>query len=118
MTSEQLLLSRMVGATESCFAMEWAMLQALGSWMKFISKKEPEGAMLNEHIWALVLQHLDTLQDHVRAATSCRAAWKAGILKLDIPVHMPSEGTYLLICNYRALSVSHIKMTGSVFICS
>ena len=48
--------------------------------------------MLNEHIWALVLQHLDTLQDHVKASTSCRAAWKAGLLKLDIPVHLPIEG--------------------------
>ena len=62
-----------------CFAMGLAMLQALYRWMKGLTlKKEPGGAMLDEHLWAHVLQHLDTLQDHVRAATSCRAAWKSG----------------------------------------
>ena len=49
--------------------------------------------MLNEHLWALVLQHLDTLRARVKASTSCRAAWNAGLLKLNIPVHMPREGT-------------------------
>ena len=48
--------------------------------------------MLDEHLWALVLQHLDTLQDQVKASTSCKAAWKAGLLKLDIPVYLPTEG--------------------------
>ena len=47
---------------------------------------------LHEHLWALVLQHLDTLQDHVKASTSCRAAWKAGLLKLDIPLYLPPAG--------------------------
>ena len=40
--------------------------------------------MLDEHLWAHVLQHLDTLQDPrlplmsfpAGLATSCRAAWK------------------------------------------
>ena len=89
---------------EACFAMGLAMLPILYKWMqRLISKKEPEGSMLNEHLWALVLQHLDTLQDHVRAATCCKAAWNAGLLKLDVPVHMPSEGMSHSLCIYVSL---------------
>ena len=73
--------------------------------------------MLDEHLWAHVLQHLDTLQDHVRAATSCRAAWKAGLIKLDVPVHMPSEGMSQSYGIYVGLSVLHINMTGRVLTC-
>ena len=74
--------------------------------------------MLNEHLWALVLQHLDTLQDHVKASTSCRAAWKAGLLKLDIPVYLPPEGMSkpIRISVYRC--VLHTGMTGRVLACT
>ncbi len=73
--------------------------------------------MLDEHLWAHVLQHLDTLQDYVKAATSCRAAWKAGLIKLDVPVHMPSEGMSHSYGIYVGLSVLHINMTGRVLTC-
>ena len=71
--------------------------------------------MLDEHLWAFVLQHLDTLQDHVKAATSCRAAWKAGLLKLDIPVYLPTEGMNWSTLQFlRALCILYITRTGSV----
>ena len=72
---------------------------------------------LDEHLWALVLQHLDTLQDHVKASTSCRAAWKAGLLKLDIPVHLPTEGTSQSTCICVGMLVMHMDMTGRVRTC-
>ena len=118
-TSKQLLICRMVIIMGLCFAMGLAMLQALYRWMKRLTlKKEPGGATLDEHLWALVLQHLDTLQDHVKAATSCRAAWKAGLLKLDVPVHMSSEGMRQSFCIYVGLCVLHINMTGRVLTCT
>ena len=73
--------------------------------------------MLSEHLWALVLQHLNTLQDHVKASTSCRAAWKAGLLKLDMPVHLPTEGTSQSICICVGLLVLQMDMTGRVLTC-
>ena len=81
------------GCTGSRFAMGTAMLQAVRRRMKRLTlKREPVHPTLNEHLWALVLQHLDTLQDRFKASTSCRAAWKAGLLKLEIPVHLPIKG--------------------------
>ena len=73
--------------------------------------------MLTEHLWALVLQHLDTLQDHVKASTSCRAAWKAGLLKLDMPVHLPIEGMHQLLCTCFGVLILRIDMTGRVLTC-
>lgn len=73
--------------------------------------------MLTEHLWALVLQHLDTLQDHVKASTSCRAAWNAGLLKLGMPVHLPTEGTSQSICICVGLLVLQMNMTGRVLTC-
>ena len=117
-TSKQQLICRMVIIMGLCFAMGLAMLQALYMWMKRLTlKKEPGGTTLDEHLWALVLQHMDTLQDHVKAATSCKAAWKAGLLNLDVPVHMPTEGMSQSICIYIDLCVSHRKRTGRVLIC-
>ena len=51
---------------------------------------EAEGPKLNEHLWALILQHLDNLEDHITASTSCKAARNAGLLKIYIP-----NGTFL-----------------------
>ena len=117
-TYKPLLICRMVIIMALCFAIGLAMLQALYRWMRRLTlKKEPGGAMLDEHLWALVLQHLDTLQDHVKAATSCKAAWKAGLLNLDVPVHMPTEGMSQSVCIYTDLCVSHRNRTGRVLIC-
>ena len=73
--------------------------------------------MLNEHLWALVFQHLDTLRDHVKASTSCRAAWKAGLLKLDIPVHLPPEGMRQSLCICVGVLVLQMDMTSRVLTC-
>ena len=73
--------------------------------------------MLSEHLWALVLSHLDTLRDHIKASTSCRAAWKAGLFKLDIPVNLPTGGVIQLICIYSGQCVLHINTTGRVLTC-
>ena len=90
---EQLPICGTVSLSKSRLAMGIPMLQAVNRRMKGLHlKKEPEAAPLNEHLWALVLQHLDTLQDHVMASTSCKAAWQAGLLKWDIPEHLPPEG--------------------------
>ena len=83
-----------------------ALLQALQRRMKRLTlKREPVHPTLNEHLWALVLQHLDTLQDHVKASTSCRAAWKAGLLKFEIPIHLPIGGMSQITCIQIALCV-------------
>ena len=96
-----------------------AKLRALNRKMRKLRLKERQGIpMLNEHLWALVLQHLDTLQDHVKASTSCRAAWKAGLLKLDIPVYLPPEGMSKPIRTCVCLCVLHTDMTGRVLACT
>ena len=71
---------------------------------------KPVGYMLNEHLWALVLQHMDSLKDHVKASTCCKAAWTAGLLKIDLPAHLPNEGMsyHLVLC------VLHMTMIARV----
>ena len=92
-----------------------ALLQALQRRMERLTlKREPVNPTLNEHLWALVLQHLDTLQDRVKASTSCRAAWKAGLLKVEIPVHLPIGGMSQTTCIWIALCVLHTYMTDRV----
>ena len=81
---------------------------------------EPAGHMLNEHLWALVLQHLDSLRDRVKASACCQAAWKAGLLKVAIPFGVPSAGMSQALCINLSLGlcVLHINMTGIVIPCS
>ena len=69
--------------------------------------------MLNEHLWALVLQHLDSLKDHVKASTCCKAAWTAGLLKIGLPAHLLTEGMsyHLGVC------VLHMNMIGRGLTC-
>ena len=107
--SKQPLNLGFVGLRESGLAMGSAILQALRRRMKsFTLRKAPKGHMLNEHLWALILQHLDSLKDHVKASTCCKAAWRAGLLKLDIPAQLPTEG---MSC-YLGLCVLHLNMIG------
>ena len=80
-------------------------------------EKEPEVPSLTEHLWTLVLQHLDTVQDHVKASTSCRAAWKAGFLKLDVPEQLSSKGRSPLIYSCAGLCALHMDMTGRALTC-
>lgn len=95
-----------------------ALLQALQRRMKRLTlKREPVHPTLDEHLWALVLQHLDTLQDRVKASTSCRAAWKAGLLKVEIPVHLPIGGMSQITCIWIAPCVLHTNMTDRVHTC-
>ena len=104
--------------TEPQLVMESARLRALNRKMQGLHlEKEPGEPMLNEHLWALVFQHLDTLQDHVKASTSCRGAWKAGLLKLDMPLHLPTEGTSQSICICVGQLVLQMDMTGRVLTC-
>ena len=91
--SKQPLIFGFVGLKVSGFAMGSAISQALTRIVKrFTLKKAPGGHMLNEHLWALILQHLDSLKDHVKASTCCKAAWTAGFLKLELPAQLPTEG--------------------------
>ena len=75
---------------------------------------EAEGPKLNEHLWALILQHLDNLEDHIKAASCCRAAWNAGLLKVTIPggMWMSDKGMSQPLCVYLGLCVLRLKMTG------
>lgn len=99
-----------------------AILQALKRRMRRLTLKEapqgpslnrPVGHMLNEHLWALVLQHLDSLKDHVKASTCCKAAWTAGLLKIGLPAHLLTEGMsyHLGVC------VLHMNMIGRGLTC-
>ena len=122
-----------VRLAELRFAMGSAMLQALKRRMRRLALKEeqtsspligkgkrsfPKGPILNEHLWALILQHLDSLKDHVKASTSCRAAWKAGLLKVNVPVNLPSKGMMSLsVCIYLGLCFSHMNMIGTILTC-
>ena len=83
-----------------------AVLKALrGKIKKFTLTKAPdapvlneaEGPKLNEHLWALILQHLDNLKDRIKASTCCRAAWSAGLLKVIIPSGMFLTTTGMII---------------------
>ena len=71
---------------------------------------KPVGHKLNEHLWALVLQHLDSLKDHVKASTCCKAAWTAGLLKVELPAQLPTEG----MSYHLALCVLHMTMIARV----
>ena len=72
---------------------------------------EAEGPMLNEHLWALILQHLDNLEDRIKASTSCRAAWNAGLVRVNIPsgVFLSSKGMSQSLCIYLSLSLATLK---------
>ena len=72
--------------------------------------KEPEYPTLNEHLWALVLQHLDNLQDRIKASACCRAAWKAALLKVKITIDVPAAGMSKTLCINLGLGLCVLHM--------
>ena len=74
--------------------------------------------MLDEHLWAHVLQ----APGH--SAGPCQGGYelqsrhgRLGSSSLTVPVHMPSEGMSQSYGIYVGLSVLHINMTGRVLTC-
>lgn len=55
---------------------------------------DSENLQFTTDIWNLVLRYIHELEDHAKAAATCKAAWGARpvLTKLEVPQDLPEDG--------------------------